>query len=376
MASDLSTELSILQSHMDGMIDRVHHNDQALQKLQMFELQLLNLNTLPETINHIFDDARELFGLDVISFCLVDANGEYSKILAEESNLIESRPGLIFLENADLLNSTFGHAVRPYIGSYKKSKCSGFFVHATVKPASVAIIPLHRRGRYLGALSLGSMNPRRFIGNMATHFIEHMATVVSVCLENNLNFESLKRTSLVDTLTGINNRRFLEQRLDEEIYRSRRNIEPLSCLFLDIDFFKSINDTYGHQAGDLVLVEVSAAIKDQLRNNDIVARYGGEEFVALLSGIDEVIAFDIAERIRIKVKNLNIRYKKDQLKVTISIGLSSFIPDPNLAISEEEVASELINYADTALYKAKENGRDCVISNGLIAAYTESAKAV
>ena len=215
MNSDLSTELSILQSHMDGMIDRVQHNAQALRKLQIFELKLLNLDTLSEIIGHIFEDATELFDLDAISICLLDIKGEYAEYLSDDSNIVGSMPELFFLDNTDLLNLTFGMSIRPFIGPYKKSRCTKFFTHVDIKPASVAIIHLHRRGRFLGALSLGSMNPRRFAGNMATNFIEHMATIVSVCLENNLNFESLKRTSLVDTLTGVNNRRFLEQRLGD-----------------------------------------------------------------------------------------------------------------------------------------------------------------
>ncbi len=144
-----------------------------------------------------------------------------------------------------------------------------------------------RRGELLGALNLGSVEPTRFTVEMATDFLDRLRQILAVCLENTINFELLRRTSLIDTLTGVNNRRFFEQRLGEEIDRAGRSGEPLACLFLDIDHFKRVNDTYGHQTSDLVLAEVASQIRSQLRNNDVLARYGGEEFVALLSSTDE-----------------------------------------------------------------------------------------
>lgn len=197
-----------------------------------------------------------------------------------------------------MLQATFGCSINPYLGLYKTAKCADFFSINKHKPASVAIIPLVRRGKFLGAISMGSFDAHRFENTMATDFIEHMTSVVGVCLENHLNYESMKRTSLMDTLTGVNNRRFLEQRLGEEIDRAQRSVEALSCFFLDIDFFKKVNDSYGHQVGDQVLTVVAGTIREQLRNNDVLARYGGEEFVALLANIEEGMAIDIAERIR------------------------------------------------------------------------------
>ena len=375
MDKDLSTDLSILESHLGGMIDRVHHNDMMLKRFQVFEMKLLNLNSLSEMVEHVFDDAKALFDLDYINICLIDEKGEFAQFLLDDGYRLNNKTELIFLNSVELLNATFGFSIRPYMGRYRKSKCADFFPDAGKKPASVAIIPLHRRGRYLGSLNLGSHNPNRFVSNMATDFVEHMATVVSICLENNLNFESLKRTSLLDTLTGVNNRRFLEQRLGEEIYRSQRNVEPLTCLFLDIDFFKAINDTHGHQAGDMMLTKVAKTIKEQLRNNDILSRYGGEEFVALLSNIDETIGQVIAERIRQKIKSLSVDYKNKPIQVTISIGLSCYRPEEGCSTAHEHIANELIHQADTALYKAKNSGRDCIVSNGLIPLYAQSTKA-
>jgi two-component system, cell cycle response regulator len=236
------------------------------------------------------------------------------------------------------------------------------------KPASVAITPLNRRGKYLGTLSLGSYKTDRFAEKKAMDIIEHLVSLVSVCLENNLNFETIRRTSFIDGLTGVNNRRFFDQRIGEELDRCRRNFDPISCLFLDIDYFKVVNDKQGHQGGDIVLSAVATAIKTQLRSNDVLARYGGEEFIALLSNINEVMALEIAERIRKTIHALVIKLDGGSISVTISIGSSTYLPDTAFSPIDNDISSRLIKMADSALYKAKRNGRNRVENGGVICA--------
>ncbi len=361
MEEDITTDLHILQSHLDGMLDRVQQNSLTLKRFQVFEMRLLNLNSLAEMIDQLLEDAKTFFDLDVISFCLVDEKSEIAGYLEDDKYDYQKNDGLILLQNKELLTSTFGLSLTPFLGTYKQSSCAGFFPKMERKPVSVAIIPLSRRGKYLGSLNFGSYTPNRFINDMATDFIEHMVSVVSICLENNLNFEIMRRTSLIDTLTGVNNRRFLEQRIGEEVDRSQRHDEELSCLFLDIDHFKQVNDTYGHQAGDYVLASVAAMVKKQLRNNDVLARYGGEEFVALLSNIPESMAGDIAERIRETINDLVFTYQETPINVTISIGYSTYQPTKSAISSSVEISSQLIHSADSALYVAKEQGRNRVI---------------
>ncbi len=366
MEEDLNTDLFVLQSHLDSMIGRIQQNSATLRKFQAFEMRLLNLNSLSEMIEHILEDARVYFDLDVISLCLIDEKNEVAQFLIEDGYECRNKKGLILLENKDLLRAAFGFALRPYIGAYNSSKCADFFQHFENKPASVAITPLKRHDKYMGTLNLGSYNADRFADNMATDFVEHLVSVVSVCLENNLNSETIKRTSFVDTLTGVNNRRFLEQRIGEELDRCQRNGDPLSCLFLDIDFFKSVNDKHGHQAGDLVLTLVANEIKSQLRNNDVLARYGGEEFVALLSNINESMALEIAERIRKTINALSIEFSFIAIPVTISIGSATYLPNKVSGVNSSEIADHLIKLADAALYEAKHKGRNRVENGGLV----------
>lgn len=366
MENDLNTDLSILQSHLEGMLDRARLNSSSLRRFQAFEMRMLKLNSLAEMIDLLLEDAKDYFDLDIISLCVVDEKGEIFSFLSEDGYDCSSKKGLILLNNKNSLLSTFGFADRPYVGVYKNAKCDDFFSDFENKPASVAITPLNRRGKYLGALNLGSYQANRFADTMATDFVEHLASIVGICLENNLNFETIRRHSFIDGLTGVNNRRFFEQRLGEELDRSRRNSEPISCLFLDIDLFKVVNDKQGHQAGDKVLYEVASTIKTQLRNNDVLARYGGEEFVILLSNINDVMALEIAERIRKTIQLLKVKLDEGSISVTVSIGSSTYLPAPVSFSIENDISRRLIKIADAALYQAKRCGRNRVENGGVI----------
>jgi len=363
LEEDLTTDLVVLQSHLETMLERVQQNSAILQKFRAFEIGLLKLNSLSDTIDHLLEEGKHYFDLDVISLCLIDETGEIAKNLNDNGYPFSSKKGLMLLGSKEALKST---AIHPYVGVYEHARCAEFFSNIDSPPASVAITPLTRRGKYLGTLNLGSFQLDRFADNMATDFIEHLSSVVSVCLENNLSIEEIRRVNYLDALTGVNNRRFLEQRIDEELNRCQRNAEPLSCQFFDIDFFKSVNDKYGHQGGDLVLSLVAAAIKNQLRDNDVFVRYGGEEFVALLSNIDELKALEIAERVRKAIQALAIAFNDTSISVTVSIGVSTYVPDSTSLLIDEETASRLIKLADSALYRAKHNGRNRVENGGII----------
>lgn len=364
-SEDLSTQQAVLESHMDSLLGFYKKNKDIAHSLQEFTKELLSLNSLSAILEHVLENAKSFFNLDVISLCLVDEKGEIAQFLKDDGFDLEANQGLILLTSNELIKSTFSSSAYPYIGSYKASKYGSFFSRFKHKPVSIAVTLLNRKEKYLGALNLGSYDPDRFTGTMASDLVERMASTITVCLENHLNFEAIQRMIFVDTLTGVNNRRFFEQRIDEELDRCKRNNEPVSCLFLDIDFFKKVNDTYGHQGGDLVLSTVATAIKTQMRSNDVLARFGGDGFLVLLPKINESMALNIAECIRNTVQALNVGLDKTTLTVTISIGSATYTPGIAKLINED-VASRLIKLSDSACYKAKRNGRNRVESGGNI----------
>lgn len=169
----------------------------------------------------------------------------------------------------------------------------------------------------------------------------------------------LRSQTFSDGLTGVANRRFFDQAIEKEVRRAKRSSMPLSLLMIDIDFFKSYNDHYGHQLGDDTLVKVAGALSEcLLRKDDLVARYGGEEFAVVLPETGQAQALQMAETLRARVALLDVphAYTDGKPYVTISIGLATRRGDGALQ------AAALIRAADRALYEAKHAGRDRVIA--------------
>jgi diguanylate cyclase (GGDEF)-like protein len=173
------------------------------------------------------------------------------------------------------------------------------------------------------------------------------------------NFENMRQKikTLVteDPLTQVYNRRFVMHIFDLAVMKANRDKSPLCCIMMDIDHFKKVNDSYGHQGGDIVLVAVGKVLKEISRDYDTPARYGGEEFLCLLPETTLTDATAIAERIRGTVKQLSIPFENKELCCTMSLGVSKFMPEM------ADTTDKIIRDADKALYQAKENGRDQVV---------------
>ena len=163
--------------------------------------------------------------------------------------------------------------------------------------------------------------------------------------------EELKTASRVDGLTGLYNRRYWQERFDEMHKLCVRREKPSTALMLDIDHFKRINDTYGHQAGDKVIKMLAALIKRCVRETDLAGRYGGEEFAIILNDSSVENAKIVAERIRQLAQRLVVEHEGESISFTVSLGLAQFSPDFKGAMAWLECA-------DQALYEAKENGRN------------------
>ena len=191
-------------------------------------------------------------------------------------------------------------------------------------------------------------------------------TLGVLCLENSVQFPSLflgsprvrevlRSQSNRDPLTGLFNRRFMEESLEREVRRAARNKESVALLMLDLDHFKLFNDTFGHQAGDVLLRGFGEFLSKETRGQDVACRYGGEEFLIVLTGATIGAASKRAELLREGLKHLTVRHAGQVLgKITVSIGVSAF-PDHGATVEE------LVRAADKALYRAKEEGRDRIV---------------
>jgi diguanylate cyclase (GGDEF)-like protein len=363
-AKDIYAENQKLRRRLEDYLAQAHKNESKLRRFQSQELRLIGLNSLFELIQDVLYPNPAVFNWDVVTLLLFDPEYEVRRILEEEGVELRNHAGLLFVSQDNDLDTLFPVSLFPLLGSYKARQHAPLFASTHRAPNSVALLPLVRHGRLIGSLNIGSYNAERFVRGVRTDFLEHLAAVVAICIENAVNLERLKRQGLTDTLTAINNRRFFDQRLNEELERAAREGTQLTCLLLDVDHFKRVNDNYGHQVGDHVLREVAALIRAQLRGSDVLSRYGGEEFAALLSRSGGAEAGEVAERIRHSVAGHSFASGDGQpFQVTISIGVATY--DPAKCGGGGKLAGEmLVGHADRALYQAKSGGRDRVVSAG------------
>ncbi|MCT7951513.1 diguanylate cyclase [Ancylothrix sp. C2] len=214
-------------------------------------------------------------------------------------------------------------------------------------------VPMMAQGETLGLFYLQAPERGKFTEakqQLALTVAEHIA----LALANLRLRETLKNQSIRDPLTGLFNRRYLEESLERELLRAERQKHSVGVIMIDIDHFKKLNDTYGHEAGDIVLQELAVFLQGSIRASDIACRYGGEEFTLILPEATMEVTKQRAEQLREGAKHLHVHYRRQPIgRITLSLGVASF---PAQASS----ASAVLRAADEALYKAKSAGRDRV----------------
>ena len=226
-------------------------------------------------------------------------------------------------------------------------------VNSELSVTPTLCLPMMAKGKTLGMLYL-RFDCAESINELVRELAETVSQNIAMSFANLKLQEELRHQSLRDPLTGLYNRRYLQESLAKEIDRAQRKQQFVSVIMLDIDHFKRFNDVYGHSAGDLVLKEVGAYLVSQTRQYDIACRYGGEEIVIIMIDASMEDSFIRAEEIRLGVKELDLEHEGEKLNsISVSIGISCF-PD------DSTDADDLIRTADKALYQAKEQGRDCV----------------
>jgi diguanylate cyclase (GGDEF)-like protein len=220
--------------------------------------------------------------------------------------------------------------------------------------SSLKIFPLVAGDRILGTLVAGSRK-KAALDQEVLRMIEVIAFQAAQAVLRAQLFEQMERMATTDGLTGLFNHRTFQAKADEALAQARRYSRKCSLILTDIDHFKSVNDTYGHPMGDLVLRGVAKIIKDKARDTDVVARYGGEEFAVVMPETDARGAQVIAERIREAVKAQVFQTEMGPLKVTLSLGVAT-CPDHG---TEKQA---LVDLADQCLYTAKRRGRNQTVT--------------
>lgn len=260
--------------------------------------------------------------------------------------------GLVFSDNQGLASSAVNtrHAL-PYRGQYDP-KIQYVFTRAwpLKDSASVLVLPLVVRDRVLGSLTL-SARRRGAFGEGVRQLLGVLVSHASVALANASAVRRLEELATTDPMTGHLNKRSMETEFARKLRASARFSRPLSVIVLDIDKFKTVNDTYGHATGDVVIKGLGAVLTRCRRETDIIARFGGEEFVIVCEETDTAGAFRLAERIREELSRQVFHSELGSLSVTCSLGIAEYPKDA----SDQHT---LFERADQALYIAKQNGRN------------------
>ena len=338
-----------------GVDELKQHNDKMILLNEMGDL-LQSCSTAEEAYTIIREYGERLFLEESGAICMINN----SKNIVETAVVWGQRPPR---QDVFTLNECWALR-RGRIHMLNESGLELLCPHLTTQPPLAALcIPMMAHGETMGILHLqnglaSSDQPNReqaVITEIQLQLAKAMADTVALALANLKLRVSLHEQSIRDPLTDLFNRRYLEETLEREIQRAARLQRSVAVIMLDIDHFKRYNDTFGHEAGDILLRELGVFLKQQIRGGDVACRYGGEEFILILPEISLEDLRQIAERLRRKVKELHIQYAGRPLEaITLSLGIA-------LYPIHGTTGRAVMHAADEALYEAKHQGRDRVV---------------
>ena len=314
----------------------------AISLLSLEEISAVLVDRLPSILSihfftlFLYDKDKRMLNL----MCHNRPDIESSFSLSLSSSLIMESA---VLSGQYILGQRFKDS-KYYRGSNNKFFKKDFFV----------TIPLKIEKEIVGVLNINDGEQDSF-EESSLEMVLDISDFISMSVSNAILYEQTKQLAVTDGLTGISNRPNMEQALQNEFERSMRYGAPLSVVLLDVDHFKGVNDTYGHQKGDEILVAVASLLKKVCRTNDIAARYGGEEFLMILPQSNAQGAFKIAERLREEMMKMNFTGNESNFSVTTSCGVAELDRD---FIKNTD---QLVAMADQALYEAKNSGRNKTI---------------
>ncbi|MFQ5518517.1 MAG: DUF484 family protein [Mariprofundus sp.] len=329
-----------LKQYVADVMRRLRENERLFSRLFELEAKVLSATDSEDLCFTLLRGLRSGFALDMVRFWI-----DRSSFMGNCQLDGLSERDLVWVEKGEIASMGL---VGLHICLMKLEKDKGFvwLEKQDEHLASMALLVLGNPEKPFGVLGLGSVEGDRFSPDQSVDFLQHLAQVVGLSLENAIARERLARISITDSLTGSHNRRFLQPHSHQPLSQWFGRDTQVACLYFDVDGFKAINDRLGHTAGDDLLTEIVSTAQQFVRERDPLIRMGGDEFVLILPGSSESKACEIAGRIVKGCGKIAVQGEH----IGISMGVAFSAADQDMAVKQ------LIEHADQAMYVAKALG--------------------
>lgn len=333
--------------NIEILLQRLKENEEIQRKFHRLESKIISILNFKDFFEILLTDIKKTFHVPYVWLSVIEESN-LARLIAKlsDSAIIQNRTNYIKKSDFDKL---FGKLSRPLLLNKNLEPYTIFFPNEKISPMrSIALAPVEIEGKIVGSLNQGDVDPTRFEPDMDTSSLEQLMLKISLCLSNVTANEKLKYFAYHDPLTGLLNRRAFETALQREFSRSNRHAERLSLCFIDLDSFKPINDTYGHDIGDMALKYIADALELISRKEDIVARFAGDEFVVILPETDAEKADALMTRLQVHLDQNPINHNETTLNISLSYGISS---NAERGLTSPD---QLLKKADERLYAVKE----------------------
>ncbi len=330
----------------EDLFDRLKENEEIAKKFSEIEIRILSVLNFQDLFQVLLAEVQNQFGVPYTWITLIDQS-EVTRLVQSIAHSRRFKNRIRLVDRKTFIH-LIGKQSQPILinenlGIYRKL----FPLDGNNSIKSIAIAPISLDGEIVGSLNQADYSKERFKPGIDTSLLEKLATKVSLCMSNVTAHEKLKIMAYHDPLTGLLNRRVMETILNREFARSKRYRVPLSLVFVDVDKFKQVNDTYGHDTGDELLKYLAALFLEMIRETDVVARYAGDEFVLILPETDIDKAETMMSRLQTYLDRRPLETDGNRIHFSISFGVVS---TENTMIQS---ANMMLKIADNALYQMK-----------------------
>lgn len=332
----------------DAVLARLEANEQVAKKFHHIEISVLTILNFQDFFEQLLTKVGQTFQIPHVWISIIRESAIADQILAmEDSAVLKSSTS--FVTHDTFLRLT-GSGRQPLLANQNLDRFSPLIPpEANYDIGSIAIAPIFLDGDRIGSLNQADRACDRFMPGIDTDLLARLSLKISLCLSNVAAHEKLRHMAFHDPLTGLLNRRVMETILEREFERSRRYCTPLSVVFLDLDHFKRINDTFGHDQGDRALVCFAQSLCAAKRANDIVARFAGDEFVVILPSTTRRETDRYLARLNALLAQQPLKINQSCFQIDFSWGVAS-ISDVGINCSDD-----LLRLADQQLYATKKS---------------------